>query len=58
MCDLIGACHCQMMDCVFPGAIDMSKVKFDAQSEDDCKHNFRLLHEAFSTNGITKVGMH
>uniref|UniRef100_A0A3Q3CQ99 DNA (cytosine-5-)-methyltransferase n=1 Tax=Haplochromis burtoni TaxID=8153 RepID=A0A3Q3CQ99_HAPBU len=49
-----GACHCQMMDCVFPGSIDMSKVKFDAQSEDDCKHNFRLLHEAFSTNGITK----
>uniref|UniRef100_A0A669ERT7 DNA (cytosine-5-)-methyltransferase n=1 Tax=Oreochromis niloticus TaxID=8128 RepID=A0A669ERT7_ORENI len=50
-----GACHCQMMDCVFPGSVDMTKVKFDAQSEDDCKHNFSILHEAFSTNGITKV---
>uniref|UniRef100_A0A669CL19 DNA (cytosine-5-)-methyltransferase n=1 Tax=Oreochromis niloticus TaxID=8128 RepID=A0A669CL19_ORENI len=49
-----GACHCQMMDCVFPGSVDMTKVKFDAQSEDDCKHNFSILHEAFSTNGITK----
>lgn len=43
------------MDWVIPGSVDMSKVKFDAQDEDDCKYNFSLLHEAFSKNGITKV---
>ncbi|KAM3617148.1 uncharacterized protein V6R79_002939 [Siganus canaliculatus] len=50
-----GACHCQIMDCVVPGSVDMTKVKFDAQSEDDCKHNFSLLLEAFSKNSITKL---
>ncbi|XP_070765977.1 DNA (cytosine-5-)-methyltransferase 3 beta, duplicate a [Enoplosus armatus] len=50
-----GACHCQIMDWVLPGSVDMTKVKFDAQGEDDCKHNFSLLHEAFSKSGITKT---
>ncbi|KAK2851769.1 hypothetical protein Q5P01_008045 [Channa striata] len=49
-----GACYCQIMDCVIPGSVDMTKVKFDAQVEDDYKHNFRLLHEAFSKSNITK----
>lgn len=53
--DPTGASQCQIMDCVIPGSVDLSKVKFDAQGEDDCKHNFSLLHEAFSKNGITKV---
>uniref|UniRef100_A0A8C4I6U0 DNA (cytosine-5-)-methyltransferase n=1 Tax=Dicentrarchus labrax TaxID=13489 RepID=A0A8C4I6U0_DICLA len=50
-----GACHCQIMDWVFPGSVDMTKVKFDAQGEDECKHNFSLLHEAFSKKGITRT---
>uniref|UniRef100_A0AAQ5WWD8 DNA (cytosine-5-)-methyltransferase n=1 Tax=Amphiprion ocellaris TaxID=80972 RepID=A0AAQ5WWD8_AMPOC len=50
-----GACHCQIMDCVVPGSVDMTKVKFDAQSEDEYRHNFSLLHDAFSSNGITKT---
>ncbi|XP_008277301.1 DNA (cytosine-5)-methyltransferase 3B-like [Stegastes partitus] len=50
-----GACHCQLMDCVIPGSIDMTKVKFDAQSEEDYRHNFSLLHESFRKNGITKT---
>ncbi|XP_037095214.1 DNA (cytosine-5)-methyltransferase 3C-like isoform X2 [Syngnathus acus] len=49
-----GACHCQIMDCVIPGSIEISKAKFDAQSEFDCKHNFSLLQEAFTKNHITK----
>ena len=44
------------MDWVIPGSVDMTKVKFDAQSEDDCRHNFRLLNEAFSKSGLTRVG--
>uniref|UniRef100_A0A665T7T2 DNA (cytosine-5-)-methyltransferase n=1 Tax=Echeneis naucrates TaxID=173247 RepID=A0A665T7T2_ECHNA len=50
-----GACHCQIMDWVIPGSVDITKVKFDAQGEDDYKHNFSLLHEAFSKSGITKT---
>ncbi|KAG7215999.1 hypothetical protein INR49_003521 [Caranx melampygus] len=50
-----GACHCQLMDWVRPGSVDMTKVKFDAQGEDDCKHNYSLLHEAFSKSGITRT---
>lgn len=53
--DPTGACHCQIMDCIVPGSVAMTKVKFDAQGEEDCKHNFSLLHEAFTKNGITRV---
>uniref|UniRef100_A0A8C9Z7D9 DNA (cytosine-5-)-methyltransferase n=1 Tax=Sander lucioperca TaxID=283035 RepID=A0A8C9Z7D9_SANLU len=53
--DPTGACHCQIMDLVIPGSVDMTKVKFDAQGEDDCKHNFHLLHEAFRESGIRKT---
>ncbi|XP_061701921.1 DNA (cytosine-5)-methyltransferase 3C-like [Syngnathoides biaculeatus] len=49
-----GACHCQIMDCVIPGSIDMTKVKFDAKAEHDCKHNYGLLQEAFTKNHITR----
>lgn len=55
MYDPTGACHCQLMDWVLPGSVDMTKVKFDAQDEDDYKHNYSLLHEAFSKSGITRV---
>nr|XP_054602069.1 DNA (cytosine-5-)-methyltransferase 3 beta, duplicate a [Nothobranchius furzeri] len=50
-----GACHCQMMDYTFPGSVDLSKVKFDAQSEDDCRHNYSLLQEAFTALGVTRT---
>ncbi|KAM7411410.1 hypothetical protein PAMA_021413 [Pampus argenteus] len=43
------------MDCVIPGSVDMSKVKFGAQGGDDCKHNFSLLQDAFIKNGITET---
>uniref|UniRef100_A0A7N8Y0Y0 DNA (cytosine-5-)-methyltransferase n=1 Tax=Mastacembelus armatus TaxID=205130 RepID=A0A7N8Y0Y0_9TELE len=50
-----GACHCQITNWVIPGSVDLTKVKFDAQGEDDYKHNFRLLNEAFSKSGITRT---
>lgn len=43
------------MDWVIPGSVDMSKVKFDAQCEDDYRHNFSLLRHAFRKNSLTKV---
>lgn len=50
-----GACHCQMMDCTFPGSVDLTKVKFDAQTKKDFKHNFSLLQDAFTHKGVTKT---
>ncbi|KAF7663583.1 hypothetical protein LDENG_00205980 [Lucifuga dentata] len=50
-----GACYCQLMDWMAPGSVDMSKVKFNAQNEEDFKHNFSLLSDAFSNIGITKT---
>uniref|UniRef100_UPI0037E7674B DNA (cytosine-5-)-methyltransferase 3 beta, duplicate a n=1 Tax=Semicossyphus pulcher TaxID=241346 RepID=UPI0037E7674B len=50
-----GASHCQIMDLVIPGSVDLTKVKFNARVEDDCKHNFALLQEAFSKNSIIKT---
>ncbi|KAM6924485.1 DNA (cytosine-5-)-methyltransferase 3 beta, duplicate a [Xenentodon cancila] len=49
-----GSCHCQIMDRIFPGCVDMTMVKFDTQREDDHKHNFSLLLEALNKKGITR----
>ncbi|KAK5864186.1 hypothetical protein PBY51_001146 [Eleginops maclovinus] len=50
-----GACHCQMMDLVVPGSVDMTQVKFHVQSDDDCNHNFALLAKAFERSNIAKT---
>ncbi|KAM4610617.1 DNA (cytosine-5-)-methyltransferase 3 beta, duplicate a [Polymixia lowei] len=51
-----GACHCQLMDWLFPDSIDLSKVKFQPQNVDDYTHNFSLLQEAFNNSaGLWKL---
>ncbi|XP_038165294.1 DNA (cytosine-5-)-methyltransferase 3 beta, duplicate a [Cyprinodon tularosa] len=50
-----GACQCQMMDCTIPGSIDLTKVKFDAQSKEDFSHNFSLLQDAFTQKNVKKI---
>uniref|UniRef100_A0A8C2KTR5 DNA (cytosine-5-)-methyltransferase n=1 Tax=Cyprinus carpio TaxID=7962 RepID=A0A8C2KTR5_CYPCA len=47
-----GACFCQLMDLLFPGSIDMSKVKFESQKRSDFKQNYNLLQTAFRKSGI------
>lgn len=49
-----GACYCQLMDCLFPGSTDMSKVMFQARSKADVKNNYTLLRAAFAKAGVTK----
>uniref|UniRef100_A0A8C5ABJ6 DNA (cytosine-5-)-methyltransferase n=1 Tax=Gadus morhua TaxID=8049 RepID=A0A8C5ABJ6_GADMO len=49
-----GATHCQFMHWLFPGSLDMSQVKFQAQNEGEFRHNYNLLQEAFDRSGITK----
>ncbi|XP_047226829.1 DNA (cytosine-5-)-methyltransferase 3 beta, duplicate a isoform X2 [Girardinichthys multiradiatus] len=50
-----GACQCQMMDCTFPGSVDLTKVKFDAQSKEHFRHNYSLLQDAFSQKGVKRT---
>ncbi|XP_077580380.1 DNA (cytosine-5)-methyltransferase 3C-like [Stigmatopora nigra] len=50
-----GACHCQLMDCIAPGSLDLSLVKWDARDDHDCRHNFGLLQRAFANNRIAKT---
>ncbi|XP_077473238.1 DNA (cytosine-5)-methyltransferase 3C-like isoform X2 [Stigmatopora argus] len=50
-----GACHCQLMDCIAPGSVDLSLVKWDVRDDDDCRHNFGLLQRAFANNRIAKT---
>ncbi|XP_070824780.1 uncharacterized protein [Chaetodon trifascialis] len=47
-----GAAYCQLMDCLFPGTLDLSKVRFQSSTIADSVHNYNLLHSA-----LKKVGM-
>uniref|UniRef100_A0A4W5NFT6 DNA (cytosine-5-)-methyltransferase n=1 Tax=Hucho hucho TaxID=62062 RepID=A0A4W5NFT6_9TELE len=48
------SCYCQLMDWLFPGSIDMSTVKFQAQDTPDFVHNYNLLQAGFRKTGVTK----
>uniref|UniRef100_A0A673XMY5 DNA (cytosine-5-)-methyltransferase n=1 Tax=Salmo trutta TaxID=8032 RepID=A0A673XMY5_SALTR len=50
-----GSCYCQLMDWLFPGCIDMSTVKFQAQDTPDFIHNYNLLQAGFRKTGVTKI---
>ena len=54
-CVCAGACYCQLMDCLFPGSIDLSNVKFQALQQEDYIYNLNLLQESFKKTGIDKV---
>lgn len=43
------------MDLLFPGSIDVSKVKFESQKRSDFKQNYSLLQTAFRKSGIKQV---
>ncbi|XP_072537918.1 DNA (cytosine-5-)-methyltransferase 3 beta, duplicate a isoform X2 [Salminus brasiliensis] len=49
-----GACFCQLMDWLFPGSINISKVKFQSQNETDFLQNYSLLQAAFKKMDVTK----
>ncbi|TSW62381.1 DNA (cytosine-5)-methyltransferase 3B [Bagarius yarrelli] len=49
-----GACFCQLIDWLFPGSIDINKVKFQCQDQEDFRHNYNILQTGFRKLGITK----
>lgn len=50
-----GAVYCQICDCIFgKGAVNMSKVNWNAKSEYEYVANFKLAQTAFKSNNVTK----
>ena len=49
-----GAAFCQIIDCVHPGTVALSRVNYDAMSEPEMLNNYKILQDAFDKNGITQ----
>mmetsp|Transcript_8345 Transcript_8345/g.12522 ORF Transcript_8345/g.12522 Transcript_8345/m.12522 type:complete len:275 (+) Transcript_8345:52-876(+) len=49
-----GAVHCQILDCLFPGKVPMSKVNWDAKSDYEFTNNFKIVQGCFTKMHISK----
>ena len=49
-----GAAFCQLMDTIV-GDVPLSKVKFNAKTEYEFRHNYKILQHVFVKNSITKT---
>eukprot|EP00035_Acanthoeca_spectabilis_P039736 m.64548 g.64548 ORF g.64548 m.64548 type:complete len:259 (-) comp9726_c0_seq1:4513-5289(-) len=49
------AAYCQFMDQLFPGSVNLKKVKFDANQDYQYIENFKILQAAFRKKGVDKV---
>ncbi|KAG7662375.1 BIM1 [[Candida] subhashii] len=49
-----GAAFCQLLDSIV-GGIPMMKVRFDAKTEYDYRHNWKILQGGFTKHKITKI---
>jgi len=50
-----GAAYCQFMDMLFPGSIQVKKVKFNTKLEHECINNFKVLQVAFKKMNVDKI---
>jgi len=50
-----GAAHCQFMDMLFPGSVQVKKVKFNTKLEHEYINNFKVLQAAFKKMNVDKV---
>ncbi|ESN98551.1 hypothetical protein HELRODRAFT_84431 [Helobdella robusta] len=50
-----GAAYCQFMDILFPGCINLKKVKFMTNLEHEYISNFKLVQGAFSKMKVDKI---
>lgn len=49
-----GAVHCQIMDSIYPGKINLSKVNFEAKHEYEFVQNYKVLQHIFNEQNIAK----
>ena len=49
-----GAVYCQVIDCLYPGKVQMKKVNWGAKHEYEFVLNYKILQKAFDECGIAK----
>merc|ERR1712071_332828 len=49
-----GSVYCAVMDALYPGTFQFSKVKWDAKHEYEFVENYKVLQSAFDKNGIKR----
>lgn len=49
-----GAVYCQIIDSIYPGTVQLSKVKFNAKQEHEFVHNYKILQAAFVKNKLDR----
>ena len=49
-----GAAYCQIMDVMYPGCMQLSKVNWNAKYEHEFVQNYKLLQQAFDKNMVHK----
>lgn len=49
-----GNVYCQLLDAAYPETVPLHKVKWDAKSEVDFLHNFKILQASFDRLAIDK----
>ena len=50
-----GAAYCQFMDILFPGRVQLKKVKFNTKLEHEYIQNYKLLQAVFQKESVDKV---
>ena len=50
-----GAAYCQFMDMLFPGCLQIKKVKFRTKLEHEYIQNFKVLQSSFKKMTVDKV---
>jgi len=50
-----GAAYCQFMDMLFPGSVQVKKVKFNTKLEHEYLNNFKVLQTAFKKMSVDKI---
>merc|ERR1711953_1413559 len=50
-----GAAYCQLMDMLFPGVIQLKRVKFNSKLEHENINNFKLLQASFKKMNVDQA---
>ena len=49
-----GAAYCQLFEMLFPGSLQLRRVKYESHQEHEYISNFKLLQAAFKKHGVDK----
>ncbi len=49
-----GAVYCQIIDSIYPGTVQMTKLKWNAKFDYEYVENYKVLQKAFAKNDIKR----